>query len=206
MSRLRFVSSQHFKVGISLALAFIMLSVCLSAILLWEICLLFFLGCFKIFSYFLVVCIFMSLWLELCFFLFIQLDKCYPFCICEFISFTNSGNLGHFLFKRFLSVLFILSSWHWAHYIDLLCLPCIFTSLHISPLSAALCQLSQNTENYLWISSLGVWNSWEPIWLTIVCPHCGGLCWDSLFQQEFDLLLLGPRESLFRVSGSCPTC
>ena len=101
MSRLRFVSSQHFKVGISLALAFIMLSVCLSAILLWEICLLFFLGCFKIFSYFLVVCIFMSLWLELCFFLFIQLDKCYPFCICEFISFTNSGNLGHFLFKRF---------------------------------------------------------------------------------------------------------
>ena len=75
-----------------------------------------------------------------------------------------------------------------------------------SPLSAALCQLSQNTENYLWISSLGVWNSWEPIWLTVVCPHCGGLCWDSLFQQQFDLLLLGLRESLFRVPGSCPTC
>lgn len=33
----------------------------------------------------------------------------------------------------------------------------------------------------------------------LYCSHCGGLCWDSLFQQEFDLLLLGPLESL---SGS----
>lgn len=146
MSRLRFVSSQHFKVSISLALAFIMLSVCLSVChpSMGNLAFIF-LGCFKIFSYFLVVCIFMSLWLELCFFLFIQLDKCYPFCICEFISFTNFGNLGHFLFKRFLSVLFILSSWHWAHQIYLLCLPCVFTSLHIFP--SLCCTLSAFPEH-----------------------------------------------------------